>query len=298
MKHVGLVVHSAKVRDQQYLDDLAAWFAGKNIQVTRYQCVAEEDRCGFPDSIGTVDLIVVLGGDGTLLSTARRTAGLRIPILGVNMGHLGFITDMEMQDLFPRLDQLVRGDYLVEPRMMLDAEVRRDGRSVARFLALNDAVVTKGPLSRMITLEAYVGNEYLAAYRADGIIISTATGSTAYSMSAGGPIVSPELDLMIVTPICPHTLSARPIITSDRHAIRIVLKSDPLDVMLTIDGQTGFALQKDDEVLVVRAVAAANLVRLRGRPFFEIVRLKLREGDSEVFRQDGCVEPDSRRWTC
>ncbi|MGD0152145.1 MAG: NAD(+)/NADH kinase [Thermacetogeniaceae bacterium] len=284
MKHVGLVVHSAKVRDQQYLDDLAAWFAGKKIQVTLYHCATEGDQCRFPDTIGTVDLIIVLGGDGTLLSTARRTAGLGIPILGVNMGHLGFITDMEMQDLFPSLDQLVRGDYLVEPRMMLDAEVRRDGRSVARFLALNDAVVTKGPLSRMITLEAYVGGEYLAAYRADGIIISTATGSTAYSLSAGGPIVSPELDLMIVTPICPHTLYARPFITADRHTIRIVLKSDPQDVMLTIDGQTGFSLCKDDQVLVGKAAAAANLVRLRGRPFFEIVRLKLREGDSETLR--------------
>lgn len=284
MKHVGLVVHSAKVRDQQYLDDLAAWFTGKKIQVTIFHCATEGDQRSFPDTIGTVDLIVVLGGDGTLLSTARRTAGLGIPILGVNMGHLGFITDMEMQDLFPRLDQMVRGDYLVEPRMMLDAEVRRDGRSVARFLALNDAVITKGPLSRMVTLEAYVGSEYLAAYRADGIIISTATGSTAYSLSAGGPIVSPELELMIVTPICSHTLHARPFITADRHAIRVVLKSDPQDVMLTIDGQIGFALQKDDQVLVVRAAAVANLVRLRDRPFFEIVRLKLREGDPEALR--------------
>ena len=156
------------------------------------------------------------------------------------MGYLGFITDMEMQDLFPNLDRLVRGDYLIETRMMLEAEVRRDGRPVARFLALNDTAITKGPLSRIVTLETYIDDECLAVYRADGIIVSTSTGSTAYSLSAGGPIVSPELDLMIVTPICPHTLYARPFITADHRLIRFVLKSEPPDAMLTIDGQTGF----------------------------------------------------------
>jgi NAD+ kinase len=191
------------------------------------------------------------------------------------MGHLGFITDMEMQDLFPNLDRLTRGDYLIEPRMMLDAEVRRDDRLVAGFKALNEAAITKGPLSRMITLEVYVDDEHLAAYRADGIIVSTPTGSTGYSLSAGGPIVSPELDLMIVTTICPHTLHARPFITGGHHPIRIVLKSELHGAMLTIDGQAGFSLQKDDEVLVTRAGTVTNLVRLCNRPFVEVVRLKL-----------------------
>lgn len=284
MKHVGMVVHPAKVRDEQYLQNLQAWFEDKGIKVTRYHCTTDEDQCSFPASIATLDMIIVLGGDGTLLSTARRTAGLKIPILGVNMGHLGFITDMEMQDLFPGLEQLISGDFLIEPRMMLDAEVRRDGQSVARFFALNDAVITKGPLSRIITMETYIGKQYLAAYRADGIVVATPTGSTAYSLSAGGPIVSPELNLMIVTPICPHTLYARPFIAADRCVIRIVLKSDPLEVMLTIDGQTGFSLRKDDEVLVTRAEAETNMVRLRNRPFFEVVWLKLREGDPDTLR--------------
>ncbi len=195
------------------------------------------------------------------------------------MGRLGFITDMEMPDLFPNLDRLISKDYTIEPRMMLDAEVRRAGRSVAHFLALNDVVITKGPLSRMITLETYVGDEYLATYRADGIIVATSTGSTAYSLSAGGPIASPELNLMIVTPICPHTLYARSLITADHHAIRVILNSDSPEAMVTIDGQTGFSIQQRDEVIVSRADVVTNLVRLRNRPFFEVVRLKLREGD-------------------
>lgn len=279
MKHVGLVVHPAKIGDREYLDNLISWFTEREIRVSQYHCDADGDQCRFPASINAVEMIIVFGGDGTLLGTARRTAGLGIPILGVNMGHLGFITDMEAQDLYSSLDQLCRGEYLVEPRMMLDAEVWRAGQSVARFIALNDVVIAKGPLSRAIALETYVDNEYLAAYRADGIIISTSTGSTAYSLSAGGPITSPDLDLMIVTPICPHTLYARPFITADRRVIRVILKSDPPEVMLTIDGQTGFALQKADEVRVTRADAVTNLVRLRNRPFFEIVRLKLQEGD-------------------
>jgi NAD+ kinase len=275
MKQVGIVAHPAKIKDEQYLRSLETWFEDRGIRTLRYHCAPDEDQRSLPDTIAELDLIIVLGGDGTLLSTARRTAGLGLPILGVNMGYLGFITDMEMQDLFPNLDRLARGDYLVEPRMMLEAEVRRDGRPEARFLALNDTTITKGPLSRIVTLETYVDDECLAVYRADGMIVSTSTGSTAYSLSAGGPIVSPELDLMIVTPICPHTLYARPFITADRRLIRFVLKSESPDAMLTIDGQTGYSLQQGDEVLITRAEAVTNLVRLRNRPFFEVVRLKL-----------------------
>lgn len=281
MKHVGIVVHPAKA-DEQYLQDLHAWFEGRGIQVSHYYPVSDEDRCSFPAAIRGLDLLIVLGGDGTLLSTARRAAGTGVPILGVNMGRLGFITDMEMYDLVPNLDRLVRGDYLIEPRMMLDVEVRRDGQTAARFFALNDAVIAKWPLSRIITLETHVDDEYLAAYRADGIIVSTSTGSTAYSLSAGGPIASPELNIMIAAPICSHTLYARPFITAGHRVIRVVIRSEPPGVMLTIDGQTGFSLRKHDEILITGAETTANLIRLRNRPFFEIVRLKLREGELDA----------------
>jgi NAD+ kinase len=280
MKHIGLVVHPGKARDENFIKALAAWLEGRGVSVTRYRCAAADALCDFPERMPALDLIITLGGDGTLLSAARRLAGIGVPLLGVNMGHLGFITDMEMPDLFPNLERLIAGDFIVETRMMLEAEVRRGGATAASFLALNDAVITKGPLSRMVTLENYVGGEYLATYRADGIIVATPTGSTAYSLSAGGPIVSPELEMIIVTPICSHTLYARPYITAGHHAIRVVLKSDPLDAMLTIDGQAGFPLRTGDEILIRKAGEVARLVRLRNRPFFEVVRLKLREGEA------------------
>ena len=275
MKQVGLVVCPDKIRDEQSLHNLEAWFADRDIQVKSYCFATDEGRRSLQDTMAELDMIIVLGGDGALLGTARLTAGLGLPILGVNMGHLGFLTDMEMQDLLPNLDRLVQGDYVLEPRLMLETEVRRDGKPASRCFALNDAAITKGPLSRIITLETYFGDECLAAYRADGIIVSTPTGSTAYSLSAGGPIASPGLDLLIVTPICPQTLYARPFVVPDCCPIRIILKSEPSGAMLTIDGQVGFALQQGDEILVNRAEAVTNLVRLRNRSFFEIVRLKL-----------------------
>jgi NAD+ kinase len=192
---------------------------------------------------------------------------------------LGFLTDLEMPDLYPSLEKLLKGDYKIEPRMMLAAEVLREGSSVANFVALNDVVINKGPISRIIRLETYVGNDYLATYRADGIIIASPTGSTAYSLSAGGPIVNPELEVMIVTPICPHSLYARPFILSHNQEIRVVLKSDSPENMVTIDGQIGYPLQKNDCVIIRKAAVYTNLVKVKGRSFSEVLRLKMREGN-------------------
>ncbi|MDH7576234.1 MAG: NAD(+)/NADH kinase [Bacillota bacterium] len=284
MKRVGLVVNFRKARGGKILQLLREWFEKRDIQVLMPQCTAQDREFTDLDYLGSelgeqVDMIISLGGDGTLLGTARRTAGTGVPILGVNMGHLGFLTDLEMPDLFPGLERVLRGDYEIEERMMLAIEVRREGLPVARYAALNDAAITKGPLSRIIRLETYVGDEYLATYRADGIIVATPTGSTAYSLSAGGPIVSPDLEVMIVTPICPHTLYARPFIVAERQTIRIIFKSNSTDVMLTIDGQLGFPLQKKDQILVRKAEVRTRLVKLRKRTFFEVLRLKLRESD-------------------
>jgi len=280
MERVGLIVNFRKARGGKFLQILTDWFAKRNIKVVMPQS-SGEDNLPCPEMKFTeeVDLIITLGGDGTLLGTARSLARTGIPILGVNLGHLGFLTDLEMADLFPCLERLLRGDYIIEKRMMLSAEVRRERASVANFYALNDVVITKGPLSRIIRLETYVGDEYLATYRADGIIVASPTGSTAYSLSAGGPIVRPDLGVLIVTPICPHTLYARPFILADHELIRIVLKSESPDVMVTIDGQIGFPLQKKDQILVKKADVYTNLVKLRNRSFFEVLRLKLREGD-------------------
>lgn len=284
MKRVGLIVNLRKTRGGKFLQILNDWFTRRKIEVV----MPEQQNAGgnepgflFPEIKFTekVDLIITLGGDGTLLGAARSLAGTGIPILGVNLGHLGFLTDLEMADLFPCLDRLLQGDYIIEKRMMLAAEVRREGASVASFYALNDVVITKGPLSRIIRLETYVGDEYLATYRADGIIVASPTGSTAYSLSAGGPIARPDLGVMIVTPICPHTLYARPFILADHEVIRIVMKSESSDVMVTIDGQIGFPLKRKDQILVKKADVYTNLVRVRNRSFFEVLRIKLREGE-------------------
>lgn len=284
MKRIGLVVNFRKTRGGKFLQILCDWFARRNIEV-----VLPENQREAPEAPGClcpeirfaekVDLIITLGGDGTLLGAARSFAGTGIPILGVNLGHLGFLTDLEMADLFPCLERMLQGDYIIEKRMMLSAEVRREGVSVADFYALNDVVITKGPLSRIIRLETYVSDEYLATYRADGIIVASPTGSTAYSLSAGGPIVRPDLGVMIVTPICPHTLYARPFILADHEVIRIVLKSESPEVMVTIDGQIGFPLKKKDQILVKKADIYTNLVKVRNRSFFEVLRMKLREGE-------------------
>ena len=214
MKQLGLVVNLRKARGGRFLDILVEWFEQRGVKVVLPQSTElmyiPPFGCPEIDFQEEVDVIMVLGGDGTLLGVARQVADKGIPILGVNLGQLGFLTDLEMPDLFPCLEKLVENDYEVESRMMLEAQVLRKGSPVKSMVAFNDVVIGKGPISRIIRLETYVGSDYLATYRADGIIVASPTGSTAYSLSAGGPIVNPELEVMIVTPICPHTLHARP----------------------------------------------------------------------------------------
>lgn len=284
MKRVGIIINLRKDRGGKILGLLIEWFKKREIEAIMPQLSGKESglsklRCPGSDFVRKVDMVVTLGGDGTLLGAARQVADVGVPILGVNMGHLGFLTDLEIPDLFPCLERLFQGDYEVEERMMLTIEVRRAGSCIASFYALNDAAITKGPLSRIIRLETYVGDEYIATYRADGIIVASPTGSTAYSLSAGGPLVDPHLKVMIITPICPHTLYARPLVLADHQVVRIILKSEQPEVMLTIDGQIGYPLQKKDQIVVRKADVCAKLVKVRKRTFFEVLRLKLRESD-------------------
>jgi NAD+ kinase len=282
MKQIGLVINLRKVRGGRFLDILVEWFEQRGVKVVIPQSTElmyiPPFGCPEIDFQEEVDLIMVLGGDGTLLGVARQVADKEIPILGVNLGQLGFLTDLEMPDLFPCLERLVEDDYEVESRMMLDAQVLREGSPVKSMIAFNDVVIAKGPISRIIRLETYVGSDYLSTYRADGIIVASPTGSTAYSLSAGGPIVNPELELMIVTPICPHTLHARPFILSDQQEIRVIMRTDTSEVMLTIDGQVGLPLQKDDIIVVRKADVYTRLVKVKKRSFSEVLRLKFRGG--------------------
>jgi len=221
--------------------------------------------------------IVVLGGDGTLLSVARRWPFWGVPMLGVNLGHLGFLTEVEEDGATHAIKMIVSNEFRLQERMMLKASVMRGGMRVSEAFALNDCVVTKGAFARMIRLEVHIGKSYLETFPADGVIISTPTGSTAYSLSAGGPIVDPSMQLMLLTPICPHMLQARPVVISPREKIRIRLYSVHEDMVLTLDGQEGIRLYPDDEVIIERADIVTRLIKIAPRSFYDVLRHKLTE---------------------
>jgi NAD+ kinase len=230
-------------------------------------------------------LVVVIGGDGTLLRAATMCAPLGLPLVGVNVGRLGFLTEIEVTDLYRDLAQVLAGRHHLEERMMLEATVERGGRAHARFLALNDVVVSKGPFARMVQITAYADDARLATYRADGLIVSTPTGSTAYALSAGGPVLSPELDVLVETPICPHSLATRPMVLGSACTLRVVVASPHLETLLTVDGHRGERIQPGDEVVVRRADVVARLVRKEGHDFYGLLRRKL-DVDERDDRED------------
>lgn len=221
--------------------------------------------------------IVVLGGDGTLLSVARRWPFWGVPMLGVNLGHLGFLTEVEENGTREAVYMISKNEFRLQERMMLKATVHRKGMRVSEAFALNDCVVTKGAFARMIRLEVHIGKSYLETFPADGVIIATPTGSTAYSLSAGGPIVDPSMQLMLLTPICPHMLQARPVVISAREKIRIKLHSVHEDMVLTLDGQEGIRLYPDDEVLIEKADIVTRLIKIAPRSFYDVLRHKMSE---------------------
>lgn len=236
----------------------------------------------FPDF---VDMVFVLGGDGTLLGIARTFAPYHIPILGINVGYLGFLSEAEPDNLEDAVDKVLSGEYTVEERMMMETVVKRDGKDLEQSIALNDVGIAKGSFSRMITSTVYVDDRYLGTYSGDGVIISSPTGSTAYSLSAGGPIIHPKVNVLLLTPICPHTLNARPIILSAKDQIDVRVSATHQDIGLTIDGQLGFKLQVEDLICLRRSPHTTLLVKWLESSFFDVVRKKLQgEADGEVQR--------------
>jgi len=227
---------------------------------------------------GLVDLLVVLGGDGTLLSMARAIGDLGVPILGVNLGGLGFLTATTLDEMRPALEAVVAGRMATEERMLLDARLVRSGHTIGEYSALNDVVITKSAMSRIVDLSVSVGGRHATAYRADGLIISTPTGSTAYNLSTGGPILFPTMDAVVLTPIAPHTLSNRPIVIPGAERIEVTLLDDQ-DVMLTMDGQVGVPLRARDRVEVEKATARIRLLRFPQKDFFSVLRTKLKWGE-------------------
>ena len=226
------------------------------------------------------ELVVVLGGDGTLISVARLFSGRQVPIVGVNLGSLGFLTEITVEQLYPVLEQCLAGSHRITERMMLDVAVTRGDQEISRCQVLNDAVINKGALARIIELEARVNDDFLTNFKADGLIVSTPTGSTGYSLSAGGPIVQPLMKCVLITPICPHTLTNRPIVLSYQSVIRITVKSsfDEM-VYLTLDGQVGVELQEGDCIEVRRAETTTALVTSPEKDYFAILRAKLKWGE-------------------
>lgn len=233
------------------------------------------------DSIGEeIDLAVIVGGDGTLLHVARSLARFAVPMIGVNLGRLGFLTDIPPEHIDQELTRILDGDFVTEERILLEAEVVRDGKVVHHANAFNDAVLNKGQLARLIEFETWVNGEYVNSTRADGIIIATPTGSTAYALSAGGPILHPTLPAIVIVPICPHTLSDRPLAVSSDSLIEIVLTSSAQQsAHVTLDGQTNFSIQDNDRVRVQRAKQAAILIHPAQRNHYEVLRAKLGWGE-------------------
>ena len=223
------------------------------------------------------DLVIVLGGDGTLLATARNLSP-GVPILGVNLGNLGFLTEVGRGGLYPALVQVLAGKFEIEERSLLDVELRRASGGVLPFRVLNDAVITKSALARIIELTLQVDGHLIARYRSDGVIISTPTGSTAYNLSAGGPIVHPLLPVVVLTPICPHALSLRPIVVPDTGSIEVTLETQREEVYLTCDGQEGTSIGHRDTVRVTRSRSAVRLVKVETPSFYDNLRAKLRWG--------------------
>lgn len=226
-----------------------------------------------------VDLIIVLGGDGTLISVARLVGERNVPIVGVNLGRLGFLTEITRDELPDMLERLINGDYQVSDRMMLDAFIHRKNQIIGKYTVLNDVVINKGALARIIDMETYVDGRHLSSYKADGLIVSTPTGSTGYSLAAGGPIIYPEINSLLISPICPHMLTNRPIVVWSRSVIEIEVKFEDDVVFFTADGQVGRKLLPGDRVEVRRSESRTRLVNSPSKDYFEILRTKLSWGE-------------------
>jgi len=284
VKRVGIVAKPDRPEAREVVPGLARWLQARGKQVVLEKETAAlvptatsgVEKAELP---GLVDLLVVLGGDGTLLSVARLVGDLGVPILGVNLGELGFLTATTLEELYPALEALFAGGMQVEERMMLTAQVLRGGVRSPEYVALNDAVITKSPMSRIINLAVAVGGQAATDYRADGLIISTPTGSTAYGLSAGGPIVYPTMDAVVLTPICSHTLTNRPIVLPTELTIEVTLLTETQDVVLTLDGQVGYTLAAKDTVEIRKAPFRIRVLRFPQKHFFSVLRTKLKWGE-------------------
>lgn len=282
IKTVGLISKPNSEAAAGIVPKLVEWLHGRGITVrcdettAFYMGVAGLRRQDVPEGC---DLVIVLGGDGTLLSAARAIGQREIPLFPVNLGGLGFLTAIAIEELYPELQRALRAEHRLGRRKFLSAEVVRGGQVVATYHALNDAVLTKASIARMIDLDAYVDEQFVCAYKADGLIVSTPTGSTAYSLSAGGPIIFPSVPTICMTPICPHMLTNRPVLVPETSVIRVISRGPDESVYLTIDGQVGAPIKEGDTLVCRSSHYALLLVRPPRMMFFDVLRQKLKWGE-------------------
>ncbi|HEY5883230.1 MAG TPA: NAD(+)/NADH kinase [Pyrinomonadaceae bacterium] len=288
IKRIGLVLKPHQPDALKTICELAAWVADRDITLVggpeiereqiEHQTGCRVQEVSYEKLAHAVDLILVLGGDGTMIATARLMGDREVPVLGVNFGGLGYLAEFRIEELFSALESILSGNYRLDKRVMLDVELLRGDERVTSNRVLNDVVINKSALARIIEIEAFLNSQFVNSFRADGLIVSTPTGSTAYNLSAGGPVIYPSMNAIVITPICPFTLSNRPIVVPDDAVIELCLKTEQEEVALTLDGQVGFPLNVEDRVVIRKSSTTFNLVQPMNRNYFDVLRDKLRWG--------------------
>jgi len=288
IKRIGVVVKPHQPDTIETLCRLTEWLSERGIRLVGVPEIAHEQikqKTGCAVEIvkdeqlaSSVELILVLGGDGTMIATARMMGDTEVPVIGVNYGGLGYLAEFPIDELFSALEAILSGQYKVQKRVMLAVELWRGQELITRNRVLNDVVVNKSALARIIDIEAYLDSQFVNLFRADGLIVATPTGSTAYNLSAGGPVIYPSMNGVVITPICPFTLSNRPIVVPDESVIEVRLKTDKEEVALTLDGQVGFPLRVDDRIVINKSNTTFNLVQPPNRNYFDVLRDKLKWG--------------------
>ena len=288
IKRIGIVLKPHQPQALKTICELVVWLAERGITLVgspdlERERIEHETGCAVPqvehDNLAAeVDLMLVLGGDGTMIATARMIGDQEVPVLGVNYGGLGYLAEFRIEELYSALESILADNYRLDRRVMLAVEHSRGDDSPNTYRVLNDVVINKSALARIIEIEAYLNHQFVNSFRADGLIISTPTGSTAYNLSAGGPVIFPSMNAVVITPICPFTLSNRPIVVPDVATIELLLKTDQEEVTLTLDGQVGFSLKVEDRVVIGKSSVTFNLVQPSNRNYFDVLRDKLRWG--------------------
>jgi len=281
MKSIGIIANVRKEMTKGVVEEIIRWASQENVGFfveEELTPLVDHPELALPaeELWQESDVLISLGGDGTMLASARAVGEHETPILGINLGGVGFLTEINSNDLQNTLNRLKKGDYFIEKRMVLETEV--EGLKKFEQYALNDIVIDKGEIARLFLLHLYADDEFICSYSADGLIISTPSGSTAYNLAAGGPIINPRMNALIVSPICPHTLASRTILFSEKETLKVTVELDSREAGLTIDGQVAFHLKSGSSVLIRKANHSVNLVKLRDRSFYEILRTKLHWG--------------------